>query len=250
MIQPANFSNAPRCQHLKLNGSRCAAPARRHQQFCVFHETAHSRKPEDEVRLVEDAMSLQLALAQTIRELAKPGAVCEKRIALKLYALQIASSNLRRLHQELLDCDMDIARRRWLENYLNQNNVTADLKREILADFDAEFLSGPHIETAEPSSSTSETSETSVHTSETSETSETSDTSETSETSDTSETRTVIPSLQAMASREKPHKRQLHSARRDPSTRACAVAQDDKWLNFRVSPWRSVVNEFSEALHG
>src|SRR5690242_4151833 len=194
------LDNAPRCRHLKLNGARCAAPARRHQQFCVFHEAAHSRKPEDEVRLVEDAMSLQLALAQTIRELAKPGAVCEKRIALKLYALQIASSNLRRLHQELLDCDMDIARRRWLENYLNQNNVTADLKREILADFDAEFLSGPRVEASDTSSSTSETSETFVHTSETSETSETS---------------TIIPSLQAMASTEERHKRRIHSVRRD-----------------------------------
>src|SRR5690349_14406833 len=211
------LDNAPRCQHLKLNGSRCAAPARRHQQFCVFHETAHSRKPEDEVRLVEDAMSLQLALAQTIRELAKPGAVCEKRIALKLYALQIASSNLRRLHQELLDCDMDIARRRWLENYLNQNNVTADLKPEILPDFDAEFLSGPRVETTE----TSEPSKTSGPT------------SDPSDTSETSETSPIIPSLQAVASREKPHDRQLHSARRDPSTRACALAQDDKRLEIR-----------------
>ncbi len=96
----ANANLAPRCQHTKLNGSPCAAPARRDHKYCVFHEAAHSKRPDYTVRLVEDAMSLQLALFQVMRSL-DDHALDPKRAALKLYALQIAASNLKRLHQEM-----------------------------------------------------------------------------------------------------------------------------------------------------
>jgi hypothetical protein len=49
--------------------------------------------------MVEDAMSLQYALFQVMRLLTDK-AVDTKRAALMLYALQIASSNLKRLHEE------------------------------------------------------------------------------------------------------------------------------------------------------
>ena len=94
-----NANLAPRCQHTKLNGSPCAAPARRARKYCVFHEAAHAKRPDYAVRLVEDAMSLQLALYQVMRAL-DDHALDPKRAALKLYALQIAASNLNRLHQE------------------------------------------------------------------------------------------------------------------------------------------------------
>ena len=94
----ANANLAPRCQHTKLNGAPCAAPARRGRNYCVFHDAAHSA-PDYTFRMVEDAMSLQYALFQVMRLLTDK-AVDTKRAALMLYALQIASSNLKRLHEE------------------------------------------------------------------------------------------------------------------------------------------------------
>ena len=96
----AKLDNAPRCQHTKLSGQPCAAPARRGRKYCVFHEADHSQRPDYTVRLVEDAMSLQLALFQVMRAL-DDRALDPKRAALKLYALQIAASNLKRLQQEI-----------------------------------------------------------------------------------------------------------------------------------------------------
>jgi hypothetical protein len=95
----ANANLAPRCQHTKLNGAPCAAPARRGGNYCVFHDAAHAKQPDDALRMVEDAMSLQYALFQVMRLLTDK-AVDTKRVALMLYALQIAASNLKRLHEE------------------------------------------------------------------------------------------------------------------------------------------------------
>ena len=95
----AKLDNAPRCQHTKLNGSPCAAPARRGGNYCVFHDAAHAKQPDDALRMVEDAMSLQYALFQVMRLLTDK-AIDTKRVALMLYALQIAASNLKRLHEE------------------------------------------------------------------------------------------------------------------------------------------------------
>jgi hypothetical protein len=94
----AKLDNAPRCQHTKLNGAPCAAPARRGCNYCVFHDAAHSA-PDYTLRMVEDAMSLQYALFQVMRLLTDK-AVDTRRAALMLYALQIAASNLKRLHEE------------------------------------------------------------------------------------------------------------------------------------------------------
>ncbi|MBZ5512275.1 MAG: hypothetical protein LAN70_14060 [Acidobacteriia bacterium] len=95
----AKLDNAPRCQHTKLNGAPCAAPARRGRNYCVFHDAAHAKQPDDTLRMVEDAMSLQYALFQVMRLLTDK-AVDTKRVALMLYALQIAACNLKRLHEE------------------------------------------------------------------------------------------------------------------------------------------------------
>jgi hypothetical protein len=46
-IGTANANLAPRCQHTKLNGSPCAAPARRGRNYCVFHDAAHAKRPDD-----------------------------------------------------------------------------------------------------------------------------------------------------------------------------------------------------------
>ena len=95
----AKLDNAPRCQHTKMNGSPCAAPARTGSKYCVFHDGAHAKQPDHALRMVEDAMSLQYALFQVMRLLTDK-AIDTKRVALMLYALQIASSDLKRLHEE------------------------------------------------------------------------------------------------------------------------------------------------------
>jgi hypothetical protein len=99
-VRTANANLAPRCQHTKMNGQPCCAPARRGRKYCVFHEAAHAKRPGYQVRLVEDAMSLQFALFQVMRAL-DDHEIDPKRAALKLYALQIAASNLKRLQQEI-----------------------------------------------------------------------------------------------------------------------------------------------------
>ena len=95
----ANANLAPRCQHTKLNGSSCAAPARRGRNYCVFHDAAHCKPSEYALRMVEDAMSLQYSLFQVMGLLADK-TIDTKRVALMLYALQISASNLKRLHEE------------------------------------------------------------------------------------------------------------------------------------------------------
>jgi hypothetical protein len=99
MNQPDNFKNATRCQHTKMNGQPCSAPARRARRFCIFHDAAN-RKPRDfAVPILEDATSLQFAILQVMRALADK-AIEPKTAALMLYGLQIAASNLKRFAEE------------------------------------------------------------------------------------------------------------------------------------------------------
>jgi hypothetical protein len=95
--QSAN--QAPRCQHQKLNGSSCAAPALRGRKFCRFHDAALANKKDYSLPMVEDATSLQFAIMQVLRGLADH-ALDTKTAALMLYGLQIACMNLKRLHAE------------------------------------------------------------------------------------------------------------------------------------------------------
>ena len=90
---------APRCQHVRFNGQRCAAPARSGSDFCIFHAYDYEgRVPTTSVP--EDAASVQLELGRVIRQL-QDDKISPKSAALILYALQIASMNLKRLSQEL-----------------------------------------------------------------------------------------------------------------------------------------------------
>ncbi|HUO97835.1 MAG TPA: hypothetical protein VMU01_04170, partial [Rhizomicrobium sp.] len=57
--------DAPRCQHIRYNGQRCAAPALRGQTICHFHERAADPATYEERSLppfIEDATSLQVVL--------------------------------------------------------------------------------------------------------------------------------------------------------------------------------------------
>ncbi len=95
---------APRCEHIRLNGRRCAAPALRGKTHCHFHERIQPQALYDEIRepflpFIEDATSLQCALMRVMRQLTIEE-ISYKRCALLLYALQIACSNLKNFMAE------------------------------------------------------------------------------------------------------------------------------------------------------
>ncbi|HLM81268.1 MAG TPA: hypothetical protein VK302_11660 [Terriglobales bacterium] len=101
---------APRCRHIKVNGTQCGSPALRSKNFCFYHQQdrplkveCYSEGPyatgEIALPLFEDAHSIQTVIRQVVQM------VLQKRIerktaSLLLYALQIASSNLKRIELE------------------------------------------------------------------------------------------------------------------------------------------------------
>ncbi len=99
------MDDVPRCQHLKMNGTQCGCPALRWRRLCFFHDRIKrerkkiandttAERPFD-LPLLEDANSVQVALMKTIQMLGS-GRLDHKTAGLMLYALQTASSNLRR----------------------------------------------------------------------------------------------------------------------------------------------------------
>jgi len=92
-IAPAN--QAPRCQHIRATGRSCGSPALRGETFCYFHNRTNSTKGfVSTIAFIEDATSLQCALMKVI-DLLRGGHACYKECALLLYALRIASLNLK-----------------------------------------------------------------------------------------------------------------------------------------------------------
>lgn len=101
---------APRCRHIKVNGTQCGSPALRNKNFCFYHQENRPLPVEcyadDEystgtitLPYFEDAHALQAVIRQVVQ------LVLQKRIERKtadllLYALQIASSNLKRMELE------------------------------------------------------------------------------------------------------------------------------------------------------
>ena len=101
---------AARCRHIKVNGTQCGSPALRSKIFCFYH---HKNRPlpvecysdieyatgEIDLPFFEDAHSIQAVIRQVVQM------VLQKRLerktaSLLLYALQIASSNLKRMELE------------------------------------------------------------------------------------------------------------------------------------------------------
>ena len=104
-------SAAPRCRHIKVNGTQCGSPALHNKDFCFYHTQTRPTlaecyyKPDEystgEIALpiFEDAHSIQNVIRQIVQM------VLQKRLERKtastlLYALQIASSNLKRMELE------------------------------------------------------------------------------------------------------------------------------------------------------
>ncbi len=101
---------AARCQHIKVSGTQCGSPALRSKNFCFYHQQDRPIAVEcyydgpyalGEITLpfFEDAHSVQAVIRQVVQM------VLQKRLerktaSLLLYALQIASSNLKRMELE------------------------------------------------------------------------------------------------------------------------------------------------------
>ena len=104
-------NSIPRCEHIKINGTQCGSPALRRNHFCYFHKRyretrivlnanrARRNRAALDLPVLEDANSIQVSLMQVMR-LILSGQVDPKTAGLLLYALQTASSNLRRINFE------------------------------------------------------------------------------------------------------------------------------------------------------
>jgi hypothetical protein len=101
---------APRCRHIKVNGTQCGSPALRNKNFCFYHQQDRPLTVEcygdgpyatGEIALpvFEDAHSIQSVLRQVVQMLLQKR-LERKTASLLLYALQIASSNLKRMELE------------------------------------------------------------------------------------------------------------------------------------------------------
>ncbi len=89
----APLHEAPRCQHIRMNGRRCGSPALRGESYCYFHNCVEDTRRDYSLPFPEDATSLQYGVMMVIRMLIS-GHVEYKRCWLLLYSLQIANSNL------------------------------------------------------------------------------------------------------------------------------------------------------------
>jgi len=101
---------APRCRHIKVNGTQCGSPALRNQQFCFYHQEnrpwpvecyADDKYATGTITLpyFEDAHSIQSVIRQVVQMVMQKRIEC-KTASVLLYALQIASSNLKRMELE------------------------------------------------------------------------------------------------------------------------------------------------------
>jgi hypothetical protein len=100
---------APRCSHVKLNGDRCGGAALKGRPLCRFHIQAF--RSGKNLPFVEDAAGIQLALMKIVRGI-ETGSLNFKAASLMLYALQIATSNMKRLETLLAyDASADVEQR-------------------------------------------------------------------------------------------------------------------------------------------
>jgi hypothetical protein len=101
-----------KCMHVMVDGALCGSPAVRHYRFCYHHKrqreqllelnadrARNGRKAVFNMPILEDANSIQFALAQVIRLLAV-GQISHKTASLMLYSLQIATTNLQKTNFE------------------------------------------------------------------------------------------------------------------------------------------------------
>ena len=98
----SQLDNTPRCQHVRLRGKQCLAPARRGTNYCLFHEAEHRNEEKMAFPPIEDAASVAVATDQVIQAL-KHDIIDYRRAALLFSGLRLARINLRQLGLELGD---------------------------------------------------------------------------------------------------------------------------------------------------
>jgi hypothetical protein len=119
---------------MKMNGDRCGSPAQRDQKFCYFHNCCGTVQVDISISaaypatpfflpILEDAASIQYTIAQVCEHLLHHR-FDAKNAGVMLYAMQIASSNLRRLHE---DTSRDMSREKSSEeNCENREEKSAE----------------------------------------------------------------------------------------------------------------------------
>ncbi len=102
---------AARCRHIKVNGTQCGSPALRHNNFCFYHQqnrptlTDCYYNPDEyptgliALPVFEDAHSIQTVIRKVV-QMVLQNSLERKTAGIVLYALQIASSNLKRMELE------------------------------------------------------------------------------------------------------------------------------------------------------
>ncbi len=106
-------TESPICQHIKTNGARCGSPALKDKLFCFYHERCrtlkfeygrpnleYSRFRELILPVFEDSHSIQFSLHQITERILRRQ-IDPREAGLVLYALQIASCNLKHLDAEI-----------------------------------------------------------------------------------------------------------------------------------------------------
>jgi hypothetical protein len=91
----ARADGAPRCGKVREDGTVCRSPQMKGYRYCYAHERmlqAQSQKLE--LPAVEDANGIQMAIMRVQKALIDDE-ISEKKAALLLYSLQMASSNLK-----------------------------------------------------------------------------------------------------------------------------------------------------------
>ena len=131
-----------RCQHVKVNGIQCGSPALKNRKQCHFHQKwqqgriqlnanrARSSRRSFDLPLLEDANSIQVALMQGMR-LLLTNQIDHKTAALLFYALQTASSNLRRTNFEPHPTQVVIDQRRLGDTSLGDDAWLSTLTRNM-----------------------------------------------------------------------------------------------------------------------
>jgi hypothetical protein len=88
------------CSHIKADGALCRAIPMKNKTRCYFHQQTQTRQRQVRnnrmlpMPVIEDVPSIQLALMDVLNRLTQ-GTIEARNAGLILYALQIASSNLR-----------------------------------------------------------------------------------------------------------------------------------------------------------
>jgi hypothetical protein len=100
-----------RCRHIKTNGTQCGSPALKGKELCFYHEQNQTvpaelydsgdRYCDSQIMLppFEDAHSIQMVLRHIV-QLMLQRRIDRKDAGLALYALQIASGNLKQMQAE------------------------------------------------------------------------------------------------------------------------------------------------------